>query len=68
MLAKAQKVEDLILKSERRDLLWRTLKERAEKDKTYQAGHSDPLEIDPEILAFLGGFGSLMEKKSNYFD
>ena len=68
MLSNAERIEDLILKSERRELLWRTLKDKALNNKIYRSNVLDSAEIDPEILAFLGGLGKLMEKKSNYLD
>ncbi len=54
-LTRAQQVDDLVVRSEERAGLWRTLRERALQTGLYRAEELPELAIDPLLLAMLGG-------------
>ncbi len=56
----AAQIRDLVVKSEERQLLWRSLRERAIRSNSYLANGlpEDEFELDPGILAMLIGFGN----------
>ncbi|HLD93675.1 MAG TPA: hypothetical protein VI703_05700 [Anaerolineales bacterium] len=54
----AQTIDDLSVHDEERQVLWRALRERAEKEQQYGADHLPELPWDPELLAFFGLRGS----------
>jgi hypothetical protein len=60
-LLNAQTIEDLSVHDEERQVLWRALRERAEKEQQYGADHLPEFPWDPELLAFFGmrGTGAL---------
>jgi len=51
----AETINDLVVRSEERDLLWRSLRERALETGQYQAAELPEFDLDPAILAMLGG-------------
>lgn len=57
-LLNAQTIDDLSVHDEERQLLWRALRERAEKAQQYGADHLPEFPWDPELLAFFGMRGS----------
>ena len=65
---KARTIDDLILKSEKRNLLWRTLKEKIDKNKGYHPEIFNEMDVDADILKLLGGLERLSETKGNYLD
>lgn len=64
MLFKARTVEELVVRSEERDVLWRSLRERALKTSAYQAQELPEVVLDPAILLMLGDFSRLKELPS----
>ncbi len=54
----ARTINDLVVRSEERQVLWRTLRERALQGGEYTPADLPELAIDPAILAFLG-FGNI---------
>lgn len=48
-------INDLVVRSEEREVLWRSLRERALSSGQYQASELPEFAIDPAILALLGG-------------
>ncbi len=58
-LLKAETVNDLIVHTEERQLLWQSLRERAGREQSYQAGEIPNIDIDPQVLALLMGFRDL---------
>jgi hypothetical protein len=64
----AKTLDDLILKSEHRQLLWRTLKERSDQHLNYHAQGFENVEIDPQILVFLMGPQQIEESQAPYLD
>lgn len=56
LLRKAQTVEDLVVRSNERDVLWKAIKERIIQAKEYQPGNNPEPVLDEETLAFLGCF------------
>jgi len=53
-LLKAQTLNDLVVQSDERQLLWQSLRERAEQGQTYHTDLPD-LDVDPALLALLLG-------------
>ena len=68
IFSNAQTIDDLILKSEHRQSLWKTLKERTPKNSSYRIDPENEMEIDPEILVFLGNFKRFAEPPAHYID
>ena len=54
-LMKASTVNDLIVQSDERQLLWQALRERATRSQVYQAAEMPDLDLDPILLATLLG-------------
>ena len=51
----AETINDLVVRSDERELLWRSLRERALETGQYQAAELPEFDLDPAILAMLGG-------------
>ncbi len=62
-LRKAKVVRDLVVRSEERELLWRSLRERALRSGQYQAGElpEGTFDLDPQLLLMLGDLGTIRE-------
>jgi len=56
LLRRAEIINDLVVRSEEREILWRSLRERAVQSGRYQAGELPEMEVDPAILHLLGLF------------
>ncbi|NLA79620.1 MAG: hypothetical protein GX853_02560 [Chloroflexi bacterium] len=52
---RAKKLTDLPVHDEERQILWRSLRERALRGQEYNANQLPEMAIDPSILAFLSG-------------
>jgi hypothetical protein len=65
LFEQAQTLTDLVVRSEERELLWRSLRERAQCAGSYQTEDWPELELDAELLAFLGG-NFVAEPKSGF--
>ena len=66
LLSSARKVKDLVVHSEEREILWRSLRERALHSGQYQAEDLPEMAIDPLLLAMLGQLGNLKESPGEY--
>lgn len=55
LFSKARTVNDLVVRLEEREVLWHTLRERALSSGAYSQAEITDLEIDPAIIALLGG-------------
>jgi len=64
----AETLDDLILKSEHRQLLWKTIKERPHWDGGYHSEGIQDLDIDASLMALLGNFTMLSEPKMQQLD
>jgi hypothetical protein len=62
-LLKADTINDLVIKSEERQILWESLRERANQNQAYQSKDSLDFDLNQEILANLLGFSQ--QKKNN---
>jgi hypothetical protein len=60
-LLSAETINDLVVHSEERQLLWQALRERASQNQVYAADGLEDLDLDPEVLAVLLGIGRLTE-------
>ena len=54
-LRTAEVIRDLVVKDDERKILWRTLRERAAMGGRYRVDELPQLDIDPGLLAMLGG-------------
>ena len=61
-LLKAQTLNDLVVQSDERQLLWQSLRERATQEQTYKADLPEA-DIPPEVLMALLG---IKEVQSSY--
>lgn len=59
LLLAAREVQDLVVPSEQRRVLWQALRERASRSQDYHVDESLEPEIDPEVLALLLGIKEL---------
>jgi len=59
LMAQAQEIRDLVVRSEERDILWRALRERALSASRYRAEDLPEIPIEPALLAMLGGWGGV---------
>ena len=50
----AQTINDLVVRSEEREVLWRSLRERALANGQYRANDLPEFDLDPALLAMLG--------------
>ncbi len=66
LLENAHSLKDLVVRSEERSLLWRSLRERALKDGTYQADELPDEALEPALLALLGEVKNFQEEKGEY--
>ncbi len=66
LLENAHSLTDLVVRSEDRSLLWRSLRERALKEGTYQADELPDEAVEPALLALLGDLKALQEEKGGY--
>jgi len=55
-LRKAKKVQDLVVRSEERELLWHSLRERAMRNGYYRSEElpEQTIDLDPQVLLMLG--------------
>jgi hypothetical protein len=60
-LLNAATVNDLVVHSEERQLLWQALRERASQNQTYATDDLQDMDLDPEVLAALLGIGGMKE-------
>ncbi len=50
---KAEKIEQLSVHNEERQILWRALRDRAQAEQSYAALELPEMAVDPEVLALL---------------
>jgi hypothetical protein len=66
LLQAAATVNDLVVHSEERDVLWRSLRERALRSGQYQAHELIEFPLDPALLAMLGDIKRFAEIPDPY--
>jgi hypothetical protein len=66
LLANAHSLSDLVVRSEERSLLWRSLRERALKEGVYQAEELPDELVEPALRALLGDLNGLHEEQEPY--
>ncbi len=62
----AKTVDDLVVRSEERALLWRSLRERAQQAGQYAAEQLPDVDLDPLLLAMLGDLKFYSENPAIY--
>ena len=68
LLKSAATVDDLVVRSEERAILWRSLRERAQQAGQYQADDLPASDLDPLLLAMLGDLNLFSESSFEYED
>ncbi len=58
---RAKTINELVVRSEEREVLWRSLRERALQGNLYRAEDIPEFPLDPAILALLGDFDSIAQ-------
>jgi len=58
-LLHAKTLNELVVQSEERKILWQSLRDRSSQDQNYRAKEADDVNIDPDVLAALLGIPSL---------
>lgn len=66
LLQRAKTINDLVVRSEEREVLWRSLRERALNAGAYRAADLPEIDLDPALLAFLGDWSRLAEAPADY--
>ena len=66
LLRSAKTMRDLVVRSEERDILWKSLRERALKGNQYQAEQLPEFDLDPILLAMLGDLNMIKEQQGEY--
>ncbi|MBE0696409.1 MAG: hypothetical protein IH586_05750 [Anaerolineaceae bacterium] len=61
LLSSAETVNDLLVRSEDRQILWRSLRERALSAGQYQPAELPEMALDPALLAFLGDWSQIKD-------
>jgi hypothetical protein len=61
LLQTAENLTDLVVRSEERQILWRSLRERAMQGGRYHASELPEIALDPALLAMLGDFSKIKE-------
>ncbi len=62
LLNAARTVNDLVVRTEERQVLWRSLRERARQAGSYQVSDLPEIALDPALLAMLGDLSVSMPK------
>lgn len=63
---RAKTINDLVVRSEERQVLWRSLRERALQGNLYNPEDIPEFPLDPAILALLGNFNNIAEPNNPY--
>ena len=66
LFSEAETINDLVVKSDERKVLWQSLRERAVQMQQYQAGDLPDIDLDPMILAMLGDIDRINELPGEY--
>ena len=59
-------MNDLVVRSDEREVLWRSLRERALSAGQYQPADLPEVDLDPMLLAFLGDMSQFAKSGTNY--
>lgn len=62
-LLSAETINDLVVHSEERQILWKALRERLVQKQTYNTAESQNIELDDEVLSLLLGIKELSENQ-----
>jgi len=68
LMMRAKTINDLVVRSEERVVLWRSLREKALKGNLYQPEELPEFDLDEQTLALLGDLKYLVEKKQIWED
>lgn len=66
LFARAKKVQDLVVRTEERKILWHSLREKAFRSQEYDRNELPEIDLDPEILMMLGDLSLLDDTKEWY--
>jgi len=65
---RAETMEDLILKSEQRQILWKTIRDRMPRESGYLSGMAPEMDVDASILAFFDNINLFLDPDTNNQD
>jgi hypothetical protein len=66
LMQNARTINDLVVQSDDREVLWRSLRERALNAGAYQPDDLPEIDLDSVLLSFLGDWGKLSEAPADY--
>lgn len=66
LLCRAKTISDLVVRSDEREILWRSLRDRALKGGQYHSADLPEIDLDPLLLAMLGDLSLMKEQRSLY--
>lgn len=67
LFTKAKYINDLVVKSEDRKVLWRSLREKASQSQEYHQETLPEIDLDPELLMMLGDL-RLLDDSAAWYD
>jgi len=67
LFSKAALVNDLVVKTEERNILWKSLREKANQSQEYHQESLPDVDLDPDILMMLGDL-RLLSDDSNWYE
>ena len=66
LFTRAQLINDLVVKSEERKILWHSLREKANQSELYSGVEFPEMEIPPDVLAMLGDLSRISDLQDWY--
>ena len=68
LFSKAQTINDLVVKTDEREILWHSLREKSAQHQQYIQQETLAINLDPELLIMLGELSQLRDDTSWYLD
>ena len=68
LFTKAAAIDDLVVKTEERDILWHSLREKASQNQQYRQAEIPEIALDHELLLMLGDLHLVSDQQDWYLD
>lgn len=68
LFLKAESINDLVVKTEEREILWHSLREKAAQNQQYRQREISGMNMDPDLLVMLGELNLLKDESSWYLN
>jgi len=68
LFSKADNINDLVVKTNEREILWHSLREKAARHQQYSQREIPGMNLDPDLLVMLGEFNLLRDESSCYMN